>query len=132
MIWSRAPVADYETLRQRHLARMGELMPEMFARLGWTAEQLCAGRQVGLRAMLAHAKARSPWHGRRLAGVEVDRVTEADLRALPVMTKDDLMAHFDEIVTDPRLHRDVVETHLAGLTTDAYLLDEYHVCASGG
>ena len=27
---------------------------------------------------------------------------------------------------------DVVEAHLAALTTDAYLLDEYHVNASGG
>jgi phenylacetate-coenzyme A ligase PaaK-like adenylate-forming protein len=48
------------------------------------------------------------------------------------MSKDDLMEHFDEIVTDPRLGRDVVEAHLATLTTDAYLLDTYHVCASGG
>ena len=48
------------------------------------------------------------------------------------MTKDDLMAHFDEIVTDRRLTRDAVEAHLDGLTTDAYLLDEFHACASGG
>ncbi len=48
------------------------------------------------------------------------------------MTKDDLMEHFDEVVTDRRLTRDVVEAHLAALSTDAYLLDEYHVCASGG
>src|SRR4029450_9303050 len=51
---------------------------------------------------------------------------------IPVMTKDDLMEHFDEVVTDRRRTRDVVEAHLAALSTDAYLLDEYHVCASGG
>src|SRR6185503_3833091 len=55
-----------------------------------------------------------------------------DLRALPIMTKDDLMNHFAEIVTDPRLTRDIVEAHLAALTTDAYLFDTYHACASGG
>jgi phenylacetate-coenzyme A ligase PaaK-like adenylate-forming protein len=48
------------------------------------------------------------------------------------MTKSDLMANFDAIVTDPRLERGVVERHLDGLVRDAYLLDEYHVCASGG
>jgi hypothetical protein len=42
------------------------------------------------------------------------------------------MDHFDAVVTDPRLTRNVVEAHLDALTTDAYLLDEYHVCASGG
>ncbi|HXJ36077.1 MAG TPA: hypothetical protein VMS22_18755 [Candidatus Eisenbacteria bacterium] len=125
-------MADYETLRQRHVARFGELLPDLIARLAWTPERLRDERRASLRAILAHAKARSPWHGRRLAGVDVERMEEIDLRSLPTMTKDDLMAHFDEIVVDPRLTRDVVEAHLAGLTADAYLLDEYHACASGG
>jgi phenylacetate-coenzyme A ligase PaaK-like adenylate-forming protein len=42
------------------------------------------------------------------------------------------MAHFDEIVTDDRLTLDVVEDHLDRLTSDAYLFDRYHACASGG
>ena len=48
------------------------------------------------------------------------------------MTKDDLMANFDEIVTDDRLRLDVVEDHLDSLTGDAYLFDRYHAVASGG
>lgn len=125
-------MADYETLRQRHGLRMLELLPEYLDRLTWPAERLRAERERGLRALLGYAKARSPWHGRRLARNDVEVVRESDLRALPVMTKSDLMDHFDEIVTDTRLTRDVVESHLAALATDAYLLDEYHVCASGG
>lgn len=48
------------------------------------------------------------------------------------MTRDDLLAQFDEIVTDPRLRRDVVEARLADLRDDAYLLEEFHAFASGG
>ena len=48
------------------------------------------------------------------------------------MTKDDLMANFDAIVTDDRLSLDVCDAHLETLTEDAYLLDRYHVVASGG
>jgi phenylacetate-CoA ligase len=48
------------------------------------------------------------------------------------MTKDDLMANWDEIVTDRRLTLALVERHLAGLTADAYLFDEVHAIASGG
>jgi len=125
-------MADYETLRQRHVARFRETAPEHFERMTWPAARLRAGRERGLRALVAHARARSPWHGRRLAGLDPDRLRETDLPDLPVMTKDDLMEHFDEVVTDRRLTRDVVEAHLAALSTDAYLLDEYHVCASGG
>lgn len=127
-----APMADYEALRQGHLRRMFALMPELVERLDWPAQRLRAERDARLRALVAHAGAHSPWHRRRLAGVDVARLTASDLRALPVMDKNDLMAHFDEIVTDPRLTRDAVEAHLDRLTGDAYLLDEYHVCASGG
>ncbi|MDN5918032.1 MAG: hypothetical protein L0I76_23545, partial [Pseudonocardia sp.] len=43
------------------------------------------------------------------------------------------MEHFDEIVTDERLRRSVVEDHLAGLPgANPYLFDRYRACASGG
>jgi phenylacetate-coenzyme A ligase PaaK-like adenylate-forming protein len=48
------------------------------------------------------------------------------------MTKEDLMANWDEIVTDRRLTLETVERHLEGLTSDAYLFDEFHAVASGG
>ena len=48
------------------------------------------------------------------------------------MTKDDLMANFDAVVTDRRLRLDVCDAHLETLTEDAYLFDRYHVIASGG
>lgn len=120
-------MADYDVLRQRHLARMFDILPQHLARLEWPLDRLHAEREAALRATVTHARTHSPWHRARLADVD-----PGDLRAMPTMTKDDLMDHFDEIVTDPRLTRDVVETHLAGLTTDAYLLDDHHVCASGG
>jgi phenylacetate-CoA ligase len=42
------------------------------------------------------------------------------------------MANWDEVVTDRRLTLELVERHLAGLTSDAYLVDEVHAIASGG
>jgi phenylacetate-CoA ligase len=48
------------------------------------------------------------------------------------MTKDDLMANWDAVVTDRRLTLDLVEGHLAGLEADAYLFGEFHAVASGG
>ena len=125
-------MAEYETLRQGHLALLFEVLPQLLAGLTRPPDELRATREAALRARVAHAKERSPWHGARLAAVDPERLTEARLRSLPTMTKDDLMTHFDEIVTDRRLTRDAVEAHLDALTTDAYLLDEFHACASGG
>lgn len=125
-------MSDYEAIRQRHALRLFEVMPDALERMTWPRERLAAHRDDRLRALLAHAQAHSPWHARRLAGVDVEHVRADDVSALPVMTKNDLMQSFDEIITDRRLTRDLVETHLDALTTDAYLCDEYHVCASGG
>lgn len=122
----------YEQLRQRHLATAGALLPTMLERLTWPAEQLAEHRTTELRRLLRTAGEASPWHRERLAGVDLDAIDESDLSGVPVMTKDDLMAHFDEIVTDDRLRLDAVEDHLAALTSDAYLFDRYHAVASGG
>ena len=40
----------------------------------------------------------------RLRGVDVDAIEPDDLSALPVMTKAELMEHFDDVVTDPPDH----------------------------
>ena len=123
---------SYEETRQRHLADWAAIMPAHVQRLGWPASRLRAEREQKLRALLRIAIERSPWHRRRLAGLDPETATEADLGRIPPMTTGDLMAHWDEIVTDPRLRLDLVEKHLAGLTGDAYLLGEFHAVASGG
>jgi phenylacetate-CoA ligase len=125
-------MTDYEDLRRRHLADLGRLMPEHVQRLRWPAERLRQERRQRLRELLRVAAGSSPWHRERLAGIDPDGFEEADLAGLPPMTKDDLMANWDGVVTDRRLSLDLVEDHLAGLDSDAYLLDEVHAVASGG
>jgi phenylacetate-coenzyme A ligase PaaK-like adenylate-forming protein len=124
--------ADYETLRQRHVAAATVLLPEHLERIMWPAERLRAERQLRLRRLLTFAMEHSSWHRERLAHCDPDRITEEDLGRVPVMATDDLMANFDAIVTDPALSLDLVESHLATLTHDAYLLDRYHAVESGG
>jgi phenylacetate-CoA ligase len=68
-------------------------------------------RRDRLRDLLRTARASSPWHRDRLAGVDPDGFEEADLAGLPPMTKDDLMANWDGVVTDRRLRLDLVEGH---------------------
>ena len=50
----------------------------------------------------------------------------------PVLTKKILMANFDQIVTDPRVDRRLVEHHLDSETPGDLLLGEYRVAATGG
>ncbi len=123
---------SYEALRARHQADLITLLPEQIARVDWSVEQLRAERERGLRELLRAAKVGSPWHRERLAHVDPDAFTEEQLGELPAMTKDDLMAHWDDVVTDRRLSLVSVENFMESLTSDAYLHDVYHVVASGG
>ncbi|MCA1847137.1 MAG: phenylacetate--CoA ligase family protein, partial [Actinobacteria bacterium] len=123
---------SYGELQRLHVADAMAQLPGQVERLGWSTERLAAHRRAALRLLVRTAQIRSPWHQRRLAGVDPDCLDEDGLAALPVMTKDDLMGNFDDIVTDPQVRLDVLETHLEGLAEDAYLFDRYHVVASGG
>jgi len=121
-------VAD---VRARVSSGLATQLPGHLARLAWDAERLAAHQRDGLRALVAHAREHSRFHARRLAGIDVQRVD--DLVQLPVMTKRDLMERFDEVVTDRRLTRALVEEHLAASTAEPrLLLDEYVCLASGG
>lgn len=91
-------------------------------------------RDHRLRALLRHAKEHSPWHARRLAGIDPDTVTGEDLSAIPVMTKADLMANWSEIVTDGNLTLEAALAHLDQLRRGTWglLHDRYAVLATGG
>ncbi len=123
---------SYEDTRQRHFAYLMSLMPEFLARLRWSRAEIDAEQTRALRDLVSHAAHSSPWHRERLRRLDSDRLTPAALRDIPPMTKSDLMEHWDAIVTDSRCTLAAAETHLAGLTADAYFLDQLHVIASGG
>ena len=76
-----------EVIRQRHIARFRELLPEQLTHLDWTSEELRQAQDRGLRRIVRFAAERSPWHHERLASVDVSALTAADLSSLPVMTK---------------------------------------------
>jgi phenylacetate-coenzyme A ligase PaaK-like adenylate-forming protein len=122
----------YQKRRLEHIAHLWELAGPMIERIDWSPERLEAHREQQLRALLRHVRTRSPWHARRLAALDADSATAADLTRLPPMTKADLMAHWDEIVTDPRLSLARCEDHLDRLSEPAYLEGEYHAVASAG
>jgi phenylacetate-CoA ligase len=102
-------------------------------RPNWDGGRLAAHQRERLRALLACAASQSPFHARRLAGIDPARFELADLARLPVMSKQQMMDGFDELATDRRLTRARVEQHLAASAAEPSLLLDRYVClASGG
>jgi phenylacetate-coenzyme A ligase PaaK-like adenylate-forming protein len=124
--------ATFEELRVRHAADLYAAFPQYAGQLRWSAAQLRPERERRMRALLATAKERSPWHRQRLRNIDAATFTEDDLSTLPTMSKDDLMDNFEAIVTDRRLTRDVVDSYVEDLPENFYLFDRYLVAASGG
>jgi phenylacetate-coenzyme A ligase PaaK-like adenylate-forming protein len=125
-------MAEYDSLRSQHEARLRELIGADAARINRPADELRAERDRRLRAVIGAAKEGSPWYRQRLAGVDARTITEANLPSMPTMTKQDLMDNFDDVLTVRRVSRAAIEDHLSHLTDDDYLFDEFHVVASGG
>lgn len=88
-------------------------------------------QQERLAALVRHARAASPYHRRLYRGLPSD---VSDPRLLPPVTKRELMAHFDDWVTDP-------DVTLEGLRRDfltdlsqvgSKYLGRYHVFTTSG
>jgi phenylacetate-CoA ligase len=125
--------AGLDALRARYGEAFAARLPAHIQRLSWDAERLAAHQRERLRALLACAVECSPFHARRLGGIDPGRFELADLAGLPVMSKQQMMAGFDELATDRRLSRARVEQHLAASADEPGLLLRDYVClASGG
>jgi phenylacetate-CoA ligase len=126
------PHASVEEQRAAHYAHLVSLMPELMHRLFWTRDQIDAYRTKAFREMLHHAQVHSPWYARRTAQVDPDTATLADLARLPVMTKNDLMDNWDEIVTVPGASLQKAQEALQVMTDQFYIWGDNVLFTSGG
>jgi phenylacetate-coenzyme A ligase PaaK-like adenylate-forming protein len=122
-----------ERLRQRFNTSLQSRAPIHLERKEWNRARIEIHQRDRLRELLAHAIDHSPFHAHHLSGVDPHTFELDQLPSLPPMTKADMMAAFDHVVTDPKLTRNVVESHLD--TVDDFqrpLHGEYFVVVTGG
>lgn len=109
-------------------------------RTAWTMRQFGVSRRPlarihdaqsrRLRALLRHAVERSPFYREKYRGIDVERCSIADL---PTVTKAELMANFDRVVTDPAVRRADLEAFLdRPENIGTRFLGTYPVCHTSG
>jgi len=72
-------------------------------------EYIQAVQEQRLRKLLYFVSHHSSFYRDKYRGLDLGRCSLSDL---PPVTKDELMEHFDQVVTDPRLHRSELECFL--------------------
>ena len=94
------------------------------------AAGLARRQEARLASLVAQARAGSPFYRRLYRGQPSDGVV---LRDLPPVTKPQLMAAFDDWVTDPAVTREGIEAFVADPSLIGTLyLGRYSVCTSSG
>lgn len=93
----------------------------------WTREELERHQRAGLKTLRDFAYERSPFYKKFHAGLE-----DAPLQDLPVLTKAELMKHWDEVVTDPGLKLDEVKKFVEGMRGSELFKDKYYAVTTGG
>src|SRR5271169_182717 len=127
------PGGHYEQLVRRQRAELQDAYLKGVRRLRWDAGRLAAERERRLRELLVHAADRSPFWRERLAGRDLANFTESDLPSLPVLTRAEMMAEFDRVVTVPGLTLARIQQHLDQSDEDrGYLDDEYQAIVTSG
>jgi phenylacetate-CoA ligase len=103
----------FSDLRGRIQADIIAGLPAHFQRMRMAPDQLHDWQRDRLRRLLAAAIQRSAFHATRLRGIDPARCELADLPSLPVMTKTQMMDHFDDLISDRLLTREAAERALA-------------------
>jgi phenylacetate-CoA ligase len=100
-----------------------------------SAEQLAALQNKKLRKLLRYAFKHSPYYRNAFmaAGITEKTIDTLPLTAFPVIDKERLMEHFDEVITAPRITQSALRSFDAsGAGKEEVYLDQYHVVHSSG
>jgi phenylacetate-CoA ligase len=123
----------FDAFRDGFHAALSASVADHVGRLTWDWARIEAMQRDRLRALLRIAIERSPFHARRLTGIDPETFELADLPRLPVMSKAEMMAAFDHVTTDRRLTRALADDTIGATTTVPRPIDgELLVLASGG
>ncbi len=119
-------------MRAAHMHAVRAALEDHVARVDWPAERIERYRTERLRALLHHARTRSPFHAARMNGLDPASATVADLVRLPPMVKQEAQEEWDAIVTEPGLDKAGAERILAERRWFSYTPSGCQVFSSGG
>ncbi len=102
-------------------------MVRVATREGWERDRLEAHQLSALARLRGHTYEHSSFYRKLHQGLE-----DAPLEQLPIVTKRQLMAAYDDVVTDPEIRYEALHRHLIDQRDDELFNNKYIVCATSG
>ena len=96
----------------------------------WDPAYVAQLRDRRLRRLVRYAAARSAFYREKYRGIDLDRFQLSDL---PITNKQEISAHFDDVVTDPQVRWDDIEKYMQDpANLGKYYLGRYGVSHTSG
>lgn len=89
-----------------------------------SAEQIASIQEKNFRSLLHHAVNHSPFYRRLYQNIDI---TSCSITDLPIVTRNDMLQHFDEIVTDSQLKQVEIEEWMNDLAHQGNLYKQRYV-----
>lgn len=112
-------VYGYMLHKQRYGGNFSKYLAQVRETQWWSSNRLEAFQNERLTALVRHASANTRYYRRvfESLGLSPDDVTcKKDLHKLPILTRDDLREHFDDIVARNIPRRSIFVDHTSGTT----------------
>jgi phenylacetate-coenzyme A ligase PaaK-like adenylate-forming protein len=122
----------YPEILKEETQSIQKLVPQLSTTVLLSREKIFSAQEKALRDLLIYAKNNSPYYTKKLAAIDMNHFVLADLKNIEPLTKRELMAHWDEIVTDPDLKLAAAGDFLMNQSAPALFKNKYHVTATGG
>lgn len=118
--------------RREYGRRFREILQEFEDRQWWSADRLREYQDGKLRALIKHACDNVPYYRKIMiaAGIAPDDIKDIDdLPKIPVLTRDDIKANFDDLIAANYRRSRLIEGHTSGTTgSPLQFLWDKHIC----
>ena len=126
----------YSAIRKEIYKNLQKEIPQHLKRIKWKREQILENQEKELKKLLKYVKANSLWYREKLRDIDPEDFSYKDISKLPILTKDDLMDNWNDIVCDKNITKEIAERHQEKLREGAiqnpYYLDNYLFYSTGG
>ena len=124
--WCQTLAVSFEGMRiqkKRYNAIFEEQYQAFMSRKDWTYEQKCAYRDEQLQKMVKHCYETVPYYRALFDSLNIDyRAIKGldDLKCIPILDKQTVREHFDELFSESYDRAELIEQHTSGSTGSGF------------